>query len=160
MINDNKVSFEEGLKTLKAMFANYDEEVIMTVLEENDYKLEATIECLLHLQNNFENVPSTLQRPIGSNPGNVTSTIKPNSNNQTQKEEKELSLFENMDIKGNYNPSSEEIDPENVQQFENLQRFCIENNVDFNDIELMNYYMSHPELFQPNNQTKPSFQST
>jgi len=150
---------------LTELFINYEEDVIVAVLEENNFKMEATIECLLNLQNNFEKVPAKNQKPI-SNPTNKTSNanqtgnrIQTNIPQNSQKAEKELSLFENIDNNAYNNNNKEQyIDPQ-LQQFEQLQKFCIENGVDFNDIELMNYYMSHPQIFnQDQNSVKQATQ--
>ena len=152
--NDNKLSFEEGLMTLKSMFNNFEDGVIITVLEENDFKMEETIECLLNLQNNFENiVPNQITSNTINTNNQGSQNIIPvqnigNNAEQCEKEEKILSLFNNVE-NNTGNQVEDEINNEYLAKLENLQRICIENNIPMNDIGLMEYYMNNPEFLFP-----------
>ena len=179
--NDPKLSLDEAFKTLKSMFKNMDDEVILTVLESNNFLLESTIDCLLNIQNSSE--IEKIQTDISPNNKNAFSqdvdqpTIQQNriqnnnpvslpelnqlDNNHNNKE-KVLSLFENID--NNYNDSNykheDNFDPHNLD-FETLQAYCLENNIPLNDLDLIKYYMDNPEdLYQiepnPNQNTSKS----
>jgi hypothetical protein len=163
--NNMNLSSDEAFKTLKSMFKNMDDQVILTVLEGNNFLMESTIDCLLNIQNSSE--IEKIQTDISPNNKNAFSqdvdqpTIQQNriqnnnpvtipelstSDNNQNNNEKVLSLFENIDNNyiDNQYQHEDNFDPHNLD-FETLQAYCLENNIPLNDLDLIKYYMDNPE---------------
>ena len=137
----NKMSLDEGLNTLRSIFPNMEEDVIISVLEENEYKMEASIECLLNLQSNFDNVAKNTD-----NTGNIMTNLPNQSNNneKIEKEEKILSLFANLDTDNHYKQNKNL--NENFVDNELIHKICKEKNIPLSDTELIKYYLNNPEF--------------
>jgi hypothetical protein len=82
-MDSNVITLEQGIKNLKEMFINFDEEIIVCVLMENTY--EEAINQLLAMQGDFNKEKKNLEgeisifKNVNTNPNNFDSNPK-NSN--------------------------------------------------------------------------------